>query len=151
MPVFVLLMIFIMNACQVADKPPAAININIDTLRTAVITFTPAQHWYFFDSTYKAATLTSEELQVIDSFLLAGVTNFNNLLGEQTIDLVQDDYKKQLVAISNNKGEKEVWVNCFCNPYDNWRTDVISVDDGGSCYFSFKINLTLHKYYDFDI
>jgi hypothetical protein len=35
--------------------------------------------------------------------------------------------QKQLIAATNNKGEKEVWVNCFCRIY--------LVEDGGNCFF----------------
>jgi hypothetical protein len=30
-------------------------------------------------------------------------------------------YKRQYIAVTNSKGEKEVWVNCFCNTWrKNW-------------------------------
>jgi hypothetical protein len=29
--------------------------------------------------------------------------------------LKQYNYRKQLIAVTNKKGEKEVWVNCFCD------------------------------------
>lgn len=63
------------------------------------------------------------------------------------IDLTR--YKRQYVAIINSKGEKEVWINCFCNTWDkNWKTNLIFVHDGGNCYFNLKINLTTRKYYE---
>ena len=50
----------------------------------------------------------------------------------------------------NNKGEKVIWINCFCNDCNkNWKKEIIIVKDGGDCYFNLKINLMTKKYYDF--
>ena len=60
------------------------------------------------------------------------------------------NYKRQLVAVTNAKGEKTVWINCFCRD-DNqasWRQHIVSVDDGGNCYFNIKLNLTRRTWYD---
>lgn len=58
-------------------------------------------------------------------------------------------YKRQYFATTNEKGEKEVWVNCFCNAWDkNWKKEPIIVHDGGNCYFNLKINFATGKYYD---
>jgi len=59
-------------------------------------------------------------------------------------------YKRQYIAVTNIKGEKEVWVNCFCGTWDrDWKKNLIFVLDGGNCYFNLKINLTTGKYYEF--
>jgi len=60
-----------------------------------------------------------------------------------------NEYKRQLVAVINGKGEKEVWVNCFCNrDWGRYREEVLVADDGGACYFNIKINLTTKTSYD---
>lgn len=60
------------------------------------------------------------------------------------------NYQRQYVAVKNERGEKEVWVNCFCATFDNgWKTDIYIVSDGGNCFFDLKINLDAKKYYDF--
>ena len=49
----------------------------------------------------------------------------------------------------NSKGEKEVWVNCFCGQWDkSSRTNPVIVMDGGNCFFNLKINLTTGQYYE---
>ena len=60
-------------------------------------------------------------------------------------------YKRQYVARYNSIGEKEVWVNCFCNTpdNDNWLMFITYVCDGGKCYFNATINLSQNKYVDF--
>jgi len=60
--------------------------------------------------------------------------------------------RRQYVPYLNSKGERKVWVNCFCDsehPY--WRKRKVMVKDGGACYFNFKINLGTKKYYDLRI
>lgn len=56
-------------------------------------------------------------------------------------------YYYQLIATTNKKGEKEVLVKAFCNhPGNNWRKEIIEVQDGGNCYFSVTINLMTRQY-----
>ena len=62
-------------------------------------------------------------------------------------------YKRQLVPVVNPKGEKEVYVNCFCRNDNSsfgreWRTKLLLIDGGGTCFFSIKINLTQKKSYE---
>ena len=127
----------------------------LDTSKTAIIEFNKKSKWPF-DSTFKAATLTHKELQLVDSFLLACVTNYNNSLDKDhkqwSIDLKKRNYRKQLIVVTNISGQKEVWVNCFCRvDNDKWKTKLFGIEDGGNCYFNFKINLTIKKYYDLGV
>ena len=128
----------------------------IDTSKTAIIAF-KKKSVYPFDNTFSPANLTQTDLHSIDSLLIACVTDYNNSLDndhkEWGIDLKKRNYRKQLIAVTNEIGEKEVWVNCFCHTlYDNtWKTDIVIVDDGGNCFFNFKINLTTKKFYDLDV
>ena len=56
------------------------------------------------------------------------------------------------MAIFNHKGEKEVWINGFCNTWDkNWKTEIILVHDGGNCYFNLKINLTSGECFEISV
>ncbi|HVF96025.1 MAG TPA: hypothetical protein VM871_01815 [Flavisolibacter sp.] len=125
--------------------------IQFDTSKTAVISFTLGEN-YPFDSSYKPAALTRDEIQIIDSLLIKCVADYNNSLPERfkhnRINLTEKSYKKQLVAVTNKDGDKEVWVNCFCDTLNkNWRKEILLVQDGGRCYFNFKINLTQNKCY----
>ncbi|MBA9079913.1 hypothetical protein [Rufibacter quisquiliarum] len=53
------------------------------------------------------------------------------------------NYKIQYVPYLNGKGEKEIWINGFCNDFDkDWRRELIHVFDGGNCYFTIRLNLT---------
>jgi hypothetical protein len=128
----------------------------IDTSNTAVILFDQNSNYLFGDSC-KSATLTQIDISNIDSLLIACVTEYNNSLDKDHkrwgIDLKKYNYKKQLIVVTNKKGEKEVWVNCFCSTWgnDRWKTEVMGVKDGGNCYFNFKINLKAGKFYEMSV
>ncbi|HEY8659810.1 MAG TPA: hypothetical protein VIL78_12290 [Hanamia sp.] len=128
----------------------------LDTSKNAIIPFDQKSN-YPFGNSYKPATLTQNDINIIDSLLIACVTNYNNSLEndhkEWSIDLKKNNYRKQLIVVTNKKGEKEVWVNCFCHTWDSdrWKTEIIIVDDGGNCYFNFKLNLANRKFYDLGV
>ena len=126
-------------------------SIQFDTSKTAVVPFDQKGN-YPFDNSYKPTTLTQNDISRVDSLLIACVTEYNNSLDkdhkEWSIDL-KNNYLKQLIVVTNKKGEKEVWVNCFCNTWNkNWQKEILLVHDGGNCYFNFKINLVTKNFYD---
>ncbi|HEY1056490.1 MAG TPA: hypothetical protein VGE24_15195 [Emticicia sp.] len=58
-------------------------------------------------------------------------------------------YKRQYMVSTNPRGEKEVWVNCFCyTNIENWKKGILMAKDGGNCFFNLKINITKETYYD---
>jgi hypothetical protein len=142
----------VVNKTVTEQKLPNQTSLQLDTTNTVIIAFSKKNTW-LFDSTYTSATLSLDDLQMIDSILLVCVNNYNNSLDREhkmwSIDLRKNNYKKQLIAVSNKKGQKEVLVNCFCSTWNNnWRTAILVVHDGGNCYFNLKINLTTRKFYD---
>jgi hypothetical protein len=102
------------------------------------------------DSLFKSATatnLTQKDISDIERILEHAVENYE-LFKKGKLDL--NFYKRQYIPVKNNLGETEVWVNCFCQiAGEEWKTNIVYVDDGGKCYFNLKINLTKSKYYDF--
>ena len=115
------------------------------------------------------ADLSVEEIKSIDKIIFNCIDNYNaeqkKIIADHAKtdtrlpgypynidDLVIDPtkYKRQYIPTINAKGEKEVWINFFCN-YDDrdWKKEIILVMDGGNCYFQLKINLTTKKYFDF--
>ena len=140
--------------------------LNIDTSAIAVIKLDSSTNNTFqLFTTVTNTELTSEDLENIELILLDFLKEYNpkqkklyNDIKEKdpnakidikhfTIDLRR--YKRQYYATTNEKGEKEIWVNCFCDTWDkNWKEDLIFVFDGGNCYFNLKINLKTKKYYN---
>lgn len=140
---------------KIDNQLPAATPGSSDTSFIAVLSFNSITTPLFKGA--KAAELSGNDFVLIDSLLTQCVAKYNK---EQTtgnkysnpekaflIDL--STHKRQYVAMVNEKGEKLVWVNCFCNTWDkNWKKELISVLDGGVCYFNLKINLATNSCYE---
>ena len=116
-----------------------------------------------------STNLNTNDFKLINSFLKIQIDTYNiqqlkefeeykkkNPKAKFKKDYWQIDlknYKRQYVAVINQIGEKEVWVNCFC--WDSWgenefcKHQILDVSDGGKCFFNLKINLTRKKVYDF--
>ena len=113
------------------------------------------------------ATLNNDDFANIDRLLSFCVNKYNRSqttvykqivrklpdqelnINDYVIDLKR--YYRQYIVVYNKKGEKEVWVNCFCNiqPLNNWREKAVVVMGGGNCFFNVRINLTRKTFSDF--
>lgn len=149
---------------ELVDQNESKKEIESDTSMVAVLPFDTTQYWIFKKS--KQTNLTMNDLIIIENVLTDCIAEYNlkqkqqfNELKSNNIDSNLDikyfvidleRYKRQYMAVINDKGEKEVWVNCFCDSWGkNWRKERIIVKDGGNCYFNLKINIDTKKYYDF--
>ncbi|WP_207496763.1 hypothetical protein [Aridibaculum aurantiacum] len=125
--------------------------LQVDTSKTTIISLAKSPKWFHpFDTTYKPAFLTNNDIKIIDSLLIVAVATYNNNLAPEeknrSIELDKYNYRKQLFAASNGRGEKFVYVNCFCDTIteywrNRWKTEVFVVADGGQCFFQFKVSL----------
>src|ERR1700759_1303843 len=95
------------------------------------------------------ATLSNDDFAIIDRVLSFCVNKYNRsqttvyrqtvkklpdqelYINDYVIDLKRD--YRQYIGVYNKKGEKEVWVNCFCNirSLDYWREKAVIVMGGG--------------------
>ncbi len=153
------ILIVVSYSCR--QKTPSYVqqfpHLEYDTASTAILAFQESTSW-IFDSTYVSDTLLQAELLSIDSFVVKSVDDFNNRKGLNNsekalkIDLDKWNYRKQIIVARNRFGEKEVWVNCFFGSnHTSWTSRLVTVDDGGTCYFNFKINLTQLNYHNFRV
>jgi len=158
---FFILTIFT-NCNQINNQNISPDNFLIDTSKIAI--FPCDTNLNLFKNCINTA-LTNEDIKEIEELLRKCIEEYNpemerkfyeykakhpssNLEKEQfTIKLSR--YKRQYIAVVNSRGEKVVWINCFCNTYDNnWKENLIFVKDGGNCFFNLKVNLKTGKYYD---
>ncbi|MDE3254991.1 MAG: hypothetical protein KGN97_03350 [Bacteroidota bacterium] len=164
----IILTLFVANSCgqiktenKNQEKPTNT--IQIDTSIIAVLPLDTTLHWIF--NTGKPADLTTDDFFKIETILKKCIDEYN-LEQEKQFKEVNDKhpesnlykknffigltgYKRQYMASINSKGEKEVWINCFCREWDKLsRTSPVMVKDGGSCYFNLKVNLTTGQYYE---
>ncbi len=131
-------------------------NQSTDTSLYKILKFDANDTWLF--KNVKPSGLTQNEIEVIEIILKDCLYSYNadqklqfdtlskthpeyNLkVDDFVIDLSR--YKRQYFPVINSAGQKEVWVNCFCNDFGkNWRKEMIIVDDGGNRYFSLTINI----------
>ena len=135
----------------------------VDTSKIAIIPFDKSKSWFFKEN--EPTSLASRDLDQIDKLLTLCIFKYNykkqkiynqiernNVENEEyfernCIDLSK--YKRQYVATVNSKGEKEIWVNLFCDTYNsNWKKEILVVFDGGNCFLNVKLNLKKKKYFD---
>ncbi|QHT65901.1 hypothetical protein GXP67_04070 [Rhodocytophaga rosea] len=141
------------------DSAPSA--YTIDSSRIAILSL--EGHSSFANS--KPATLTGKDLETIEQILQQVLKVYNpnekkqyeqikkqnpeSKIREDNFVINLNRYKRQYIAFLNEKGEKEVWINCFCGDIDrNWQNEIIFVRNGGNCFFNLKVNLNRGKYYE---
>ncbi|MBC7875170.1 MAG: hypothetical protein H7Y01_14295, partial [Ferruginibacter sp.] len=147
-----LLLLFIGTSCTGKKENkspiiPPAVTSAPDTAVYAIITFDEKQTYLFRNA--RAGNLSAGEIEIIEVLLGEVVTQYNKeVQGKSGQIKPLEKYKRQFVPVMNQRGEKEVWVNCFCGSWDNWQQELVMVDGGGSCFFNVKINLSEKKTYD---
>jgi hypothetical protein len=153
-------MISILSACRkdsMKDKTDNFETVSLyDSTTTTVIPWDKDFYTMFDSLNHKPLTLTEKDFEQIDK-AFDEIIEENRILRSEKhdtykIEVTAKDYRKQLVAVTNSKGEKEVWVNCFCNKWDeSWRTRLVTVVYDQHCCFNFKLNLTRYIVYDFRV
>ena len=116
--------------------------------RTAIFKYDSKKYQYLhFNKNAKPTSLSASDLINIEKLIDQRVRAFNKDAKKKNWDhsviKFPEKYFKQIVPVLNPNGEKEVWVFCSCEVMsDYWKKGLGSVNDGGSCYFQLKINLT---------
>ena len=141
-------------SCQNQSKPKE--NFQLSTSDYVVLKYNSQWHWVFKDVT--PSDLNKKELIQIEKILQSAIEEHNKYFindneGFKQWGLELSRYKRQYVPVINQKGEKIIWINFFCQDSNsvNWKIDIPIVADGGNCYFNLKINLTTKQYSDLRI
>jgi len=132
-----------------------------------ILPFKKDWNWIFKNA--KPTELTQSELIKIENILKIAVKENNerqkiylkkhnkkypkNKWGKTGFELKLKGKKRQYIPVINEKGEKEIWINFFCDDFgtEKWKTEIVEVDDGGNCYFNLKVNLTTKTYSELGI
>lgn len=99
----------------------------------------------YFPGAVKSVDLDASDMTALDSLL--------NLYFNQGGDLNANkstDYLKQCISVIDSNNEKEVWVNLLCKGSKlnkEYQYYVITVNDGGDCFITMKVNIAKLKYY----
>lgn len=140
---------------QGSDANRGLKNILFDSTRSTIIT-TKQAVGFAFNDTYSSTKLSRTECLEIQSLLIQAIQKYNSRwrisgdIKDFGIDTIKYKYKIQVVPALNPKGEKEVWINAFCDSFGeiNWKRGLVFVTDGGNCFFNLKINLSELKAYN---
>lgn len=102
---------------------------------------------------WKPANKDYEMVQlVLDSAIANGCFEF---LKNPKKENMQRLYYRQYIPYINKNGEHIIEINAFCSSdnfkYDDWRSYIITVEDGGSCYWQIKINTDTQTYFEYRV
>ena len=125
--------------------------VSVDTGRYTILTYdaTVMSAMYAKIDNARRATLTAAEVDAIEPLVDSSYDAYNKNNPGRGLFHPIEAYRRQYVAVINDKGEKEVWINCFYTDLEtDWRHHVLDVDDGGVLFFQLEINLTLRKAYE---
>jgi hypothetical protein len=128
---------------------PISLDIPVDKSRYVVL----PNNWNLFFKHDSFTTLIPSEIDTIEIIVYRAVQEYNKHASEEKYGLVIEplsSYNRQYVPAISSSGQKVVWINFFCNDGSDhkWKKSLVRVEDGGSCYFNLKINLTSKIYYD---
>ena len=122
--------------------------LNFDTSKIAIFNV-ETDLWLSekFDNA-KPFSFSNTDLKNIDEI-------FSKCVNQNNINPSYFYYKRQYVPFIDKSGQKKVWINCFCSDFYNncpdWKKSLVFVDDGGSCFFKFIINLTDKSFSNFEV
>ena len=101
----------------------------------------------------KPVSLSKQELAKIDSILVLSVAAYNKQVKMDKSDeywlIDLKEYKRLYFPGYNKKGQKTIWIRCFCqdSPLDVTKIDInLETRDGGKCFFYMELNITTGRY-----
>jgi len=116
----------------------------LDTGKIAIIPMKSPSNFYF------ELKLTNADLRTVDSLLTVAVNDYNgsghlSFASDNPYNIRLANYKRQYLPFLNQNNNKIIFIQCFCEDFDKsdyWKTNLLDIDDGGSCVFGLSINLT---------
>jgi hypothetical protein len=121
-------------------------NLSFDSNNIVILPNTRIRFFSLGDSL--PATLTGKDLQQIEQLLTNCIQAHNKNIDSSKLYagfIRSEKYKRQYVPYIGARGEKKVFINCFCkgvDDFDYWKEKLVEVDDGGVCFFNVTINLS---------
>lgn len=119
-------------------QPPTQSETNIvakpiDTSMYFVFKFDKNRDHIFFNGDFTSTDLSYDEIRQIEKAIRkrSATSSKNERIYHS------GRYYKQFLPVLNSKGEKEVWVSCFCmaSQKSYWKDFMILTDGGGRCFF----------------
>jgi hypothetical protein len=139
-----------------------------DSLFVSVLKY-DSSYSYLFPTSVASVDIAPVEIEVCETLLADYVKEYNLAAVEKYKEVTKEGpkanvdekdfiielqrYGRQYLPVITEQGDKIVYVNCFCDPrrFNNWRRNLIVVQDGGHCFFNFKVNLSKRKIVSFSV
>lgn len=112
-----------------------------------------------------AREIHPDEYELAESLLMKAVCAYNAERADKFVEfmaekpdadwtqtdifLEPENGYRQYVPYANEKGERCLWINFFRRPVGNWFERRVTVEGGGTGYFSIGLNLDTGKRFDF--
>ncbi|MES2810582.1 MAG: hypothetical protein V4619_18245 [Bacteroidota bacterium] len=113
-----------------------------DPVRHAIIKYDAYRDSNILGAKGNATNLTKADLLTIEALIKKETSKYNQSAKGKLIT-APEKYYKQLISIIDHENEKIVWVDCACQVFgDDWKKYLLNANDGGTCNFHLKINLT---------
>jgi hypothetical protein len=105
-------------------------------------------NWHYKD--IHAGVLTADGVDSLEPIVDSAYKAFTKDTADPFHKLMPlKDYRRQYVAVVTDKGERAVWVNFFCEDIGvEWRKEILTVKDGGNCFFELVIDVNKRKAYE---
>ena len=103
-----------------------------------------------FGKGYKSWTPEEKDIAAAEKILAFAFEDQKRPTINRLLNRKPDDYCKQFVGATDANGDKVIWLNCFCrdqeSQFKNWKNNIISVKDGGNCFFNILLNISKNTY-----
>jgi hypothetical protein len=103
-------------------------------------------------------TPSREDIDKAENALLKQLPDLNadkqNQDNTPVIDKNLKKYRRQYFGYINEKGDKILYINCFWKKdkgFENWMSEMVRVDAGGSYYWYVKYNLNKDELFDLTV
>lgn len=157
---------------QLIDSTQAGQTLKyIDIIDTSRMTIIPLSNVGWMNENYTQAKLSIIKLAELDTLLFVSSEEYNQIIISDYEELMAfyheeaefmdetfvewdfasdhtildlSNYRRQYIPYYNELGEKVVHIYCDCLscPYENWKYEVLAINDGGNCHFDVILNLT---------
>jgi hypothetical protein len=129
----------------VTGKPPEL------SSRQTIIPASENMEWAFGKG-YKNYSPNAEDVETAELLLKECFNKESSGTHNPFFDRDLNDYNRQFIGAELIGGDKVIMINCFCRDREkdlkNWRTDMVLVADGGSCFFRITVNIKRKSYYN---
>lgn len=158
------LIIFVFLSCKQDKKQNLKRDaVNDPDLKYTILT--DSEYNMFLNNKYNSQSWkpSKQDIYLVQEIINKAISDTNFIYLKNPEKKIRDDYYKQYIPYINNRGEKMIKINAFCeilkvppkpgsetNEWTDidWKNEYHYINDGGNCFWRMTINLETKKYKD---